>query len=190
MRRPHAGFTRAPQRAGIAVVADDHAYACAKALIGARVDDRLQQRTFVRGEHADAVALDRAITQTLEQANVDLVVLVGYMKRLGPVTLGRFEHRMINTHPSLLPKYGGSGFFGRRVHEAVLANGDTESGATVHWVSGDYDSGPIIAQVRVPVAAAETPETLEHKVKAVERQLLIETLRSLVDQPVRSSVAS
>jgi phosphoribosylglycinamide formyltransferase-1 len=97
---------------------------------------------------------------------------------------------MVNTHPSLLPKYGGSGFFGRRVHEAVLANGDTESGATVHWVSGDYDSGPIIAQVRVPVAAAETPETLEHKVKAVERQLLIETLRSLVDQPVRSSVAS
>jgi folate-dependent phosphoribosylglycinamide formyltransferase PurN len=70
-------------------------------------------------------------------------------------------------------------FFGRRVHEAVLANGDTESGATVHWLSGDYDSGPIIAQVRVPVAAAETPETLEHKVKAVERQLLIDTLRSL-----------
>jgi len=140
--------------------------------------------------HADAASLDRAISETLEQANVDLVVLVGYMKRLGPLTLARFANRMVNTHPSLLPKYGGSGFFGRRVHEAVLANGDTESGATVHWVSGDYDSGPIIAQVRVPVAAAETPETLEHKVKAVERQLLIETLRSLVDQPVCSSVAS
>lgn len=138
--------------------------------------------------HADA--LDRAISDTLEQANVDLVVLVGYMKRLGPLTLARFANRMINTHPSLLPKYGGSGFFGRRVHDAVLANGDTESGATVHWVSGDYDSGPIIAQVRVPVAATETPESLEHKVKAVERQLLIDTLRSLVDRPVRTCIAS
>jgi phosphoribosylglycinamide formyltransferase 1 len=140
--------------------------------------------------HTDAASLDRAISDTLEQANVDLVVLVGYMKRLGPLTLARFKDRMVNTHPSLLPKYGGSGFFGRRVHDAVLANGDTESGAAVHWVAGDYDSGPIIAQVRVPVAAAETPETLEHKVKAVERQLLIDTLRALVDRSVPSSVAS
>lgn len=138
--------------------------------------------------HPDAGALDRAISDTLEQAGVDLVVLVGYMKRLGPVTLARFKDRMINTHPSLLPKYGGSGFFGRRVHDAVIANGDTESGATVHWVTGDYDSGPIIAQRRVLVAADETPATLEHKVKAVERQLLIDTLRTLVDR--RASVAS
>jgi phosphoribosylglycinamide formyltransferase-1 len=138
--------------------------------------------------HADAVALDRAIAHTLEEANVDLVVLVGYMKRLGPVTLGRFEHRMINTHPSLLPRYGGSGFFGRRVHDAVIANGDTQSGATVHWVTGDYDSGPIIAQVPVTVAPDETAETLEHKVKAVERELLIDTLRSLVER--RATVTS
>ncbi len=140
--------------------------------------------------HADPVALDRAISETLQQANVDLVVLVGYMKRLGPATLARFKDRMINTHPSLLPKYGGSGFFGRRVHDAVLANGDTESGATVHWVTGDYDSGPIIAQVRVPIAHAETPETLEHKVKAAERKLLIDTLRLLADRAVTSSIAS
>ncbi len=140
--------------------------------------------------HADPAALDRAISDALAQADVDLVVLVGYMKRLGPVTLARFKDRMINTHPSLLPKYGGSGFFGRRVHDAVLANGDTESGATVHWVTGDYDSGPIIAQVRVAVAEAETPETLEHKVKAAERKLLIDTLRSLADRPVTSSIAS
>ena len=140
--------------------------------------------------HADPAALDRAISETLEQANVDLVVLVGYMKRLGPVTLARFKDRMINTHPSLLPKYGGSGFFGRKVHDAVLANGDTESGATVHWVPGDYDSGPIIAQVRVPIIDAETPATLEEKVKAAERKLLIETLRSIADRPVTSSIAS
>jgi phosphoribosylglycinamide formyltransferase 1 len=140
--------------------------------------------------HADAAALDHAISEMLEQAQVDLVVLVGYMKRLGPVTLARFKDRMINTHPSLLPKYGGSGFFGRRVHAAVLANGDAESGATVHWVTGDYDTGPVITQVRVPVAASETPESLEHKVKAVERKLLIDTLRALADQPIASPIAS
>lgn len=132
--------------------------------------------------HTEPDALDRAIADTLARANVDLVVLVGYMKRLGPITLGRFENRMINTHPSLLPKYGGSGFYGRRVHDAVIANGDRESGATVHWVTGDYDSGPIVAQRRVSVAAGETPETLEHKVKAVERQLLIDTLCALADR--------
>jgi len=138
--------------------------------------------------HTDPDVLDRAIADTLARANVDLVVLVGYMKRLGPITLGRFENRMINTHPSLLPKYGGSGFYGRRVHDAVIANGDRESGATVHWVTGDYDSGPIVAQRRVSVAAGETSETLEHKVKTVERQLLIETLCSLSRR--RTSVTS
>ncbi len=138
--------------------------------------------------HAEPDALDRAIADTLARANVDLVVLVGYMKRLGPITLGRFANRMINTHPSLLPKYGGSGFYGRRVHDAVIANGDSESGATVHWVAGDYDTGPVVAQRRVSVAEGETPETLEHKVKAVERQLLIDTLCSLADR--RTSVTS
>ena len=139
--------------------------------------------------HADADALDRAIAQSLDDASVDLVVLAGYMRRLGPVTLARFKDRMINTHPSLLPKFGGSGYFGRRVHEAVLAGGERESGATVHWVTGEYDSGPIIAQVRVSIDAAETPESLEAKVKAAERTLLIDTLRSLAEHSQQTRTA-
>ena len=137
--------------------------------------------------HDDAASLDRAITHCLDDAAVDLVVLAGYMKRLGPVTLARFKGRLINTHPSLLPKFGGSGYFGRRVHEAVIAAGERESGATVHWVTGDYDSGPVIAQVRVPIAENETAQTLETRVKAVERTLLIDTLRTLAKryQPTR-----
>jgi phosphoribosylglycinamide formyltransferase-1 len=129
--------------------------------------------------HPDADALDHAIVQSLDEAAVDLVVLAGYMKRLGPATLARFKDRMINTHPSLLPKFGGTGFFGRRVHEAVIDAGERESGATVHWVAGDYDSGPIISQVRVQIATGETAESLETKVKAAERSLLIDTLRAL-----------
>jgi phosphoribosylglycinamide formyltransferase-1 len=104
------------------------------------------------------------------------------MKRLGPATLERFKGRLINTHPSLLPKFGGVGFFGDAVHAAVIAAGEHESGATVHWVSGDYDAGPIIAQARVPVVDTETPASLEEKVKVAERALLIDTLRALAKQ--------
>ena len=139
--------------------------------------------------HDDAASLDRAITHCLDDAAVDLVVLAGYMKRLGPVTLARFKGRLINTHPSLLPKFGGSGYFGRRVHEAVIAAGERESGATVHWVTGDYDSGPVIAQVRVPIAENETALTLETRVKAVERTLLIDTLRMLAKQYQTTRIA-
>ena len=132
--------------------------------------------------HRDPAALDHAIAKSLDDARVDLVVLAGYMKRLGPETLARFANRLINTHPSLLPKFGGSGFFGSAVHAAVLAAGERESGATVHWVVGDYDTGPIIAQARVRVADAETPASLEAKVKLAERELLIETLISLMNR--------
>jgi phosphoribosylglycinamide formyltransferase 1 len=134
--------------------------------------------------HPNPTSLDLAIAQSLDDARVDLVVLAGYMKRLGPETLARFANRLINTHPSLLPKFGGSGFFGGAVHAAVLAAGERESGATVHWVVGDYDTGPIIAQARVRVADAETPASLEAKVKLAERELLIETLISLTNRPV------
>jgi phosphoribosylglycinamide formyltransferase-1 len=129
--------------------------------------------------HPDPEALDRAICERLACAGADLVLLAGYMKRLGPRTLERFAGRILNTHPALLPKFGGRGYFGRRVHEAVIATGEVESGATVHWVQGDYDSGPVLAQTRLPVRADDTPESLEARVKVAERQLLIDTLKSL-----------
>src|SRR5262245_42069424 len=132
--------------------------------------------------HPDAAALDQAITTQLTRTNPDLVLLAGYMKRLGPLTLARFKGRIVNTHPALLPKFGGTGFFGRRVHEAVLAAGDTVSGATVHWVEGDYDKGPIIAQAAVTVDADDTAASLEAKVKRVEIQLLVDTLARLASQ--------
>jgi phosphoribosylglycinamide formyltransferase-1 len=140
--------------------------------------------------HPDAAALDHAITTHLARTNVDLVLLAGYMKRLGPLTLARFKGRIINTHPALLPKFGGAGFFGRRVHEAVLASRETVSGATVHWVEGDYDTGPIIAQAAVTVAADETAASLEAKVKIAERNLLIDTLARLANQFSKSKTSA
>jgi len=170
--------------------------ACADARIAARVvlvvsnnsesgalrrarEAGIATRHLSSATHPDSAALDRAIVDALDAAAVDLVLLAGYMKRLGPTMLQRYTGRLLNTHPSLLPKFGGAGFYGRRVHEAVLASGDRESGATVHWVTGDYDTGPIVAQTRVLVDANETALSLETKVKAVERALLIDTLATL-----------
>ena len=129
--------------------------------------------------HRDPGELDRAIVASLDAQNVDLVVLAGSMKRLGPAVLRRYAGRLLNTHPALLPKFGGAGFYGRRVHEAVLASGDRETGATVHWVVGDYDTGPVVAQTRVAISSDDTAESLETKVKVAERKLLIDTLATL-----------
>ena len=83
-----------------------------------------------------------------------------------------YAGRIINVHPALLPKYGGPGMYGKRVHEAVIAAGDTESGATVHLVTDKYDEGPILAQARVPVLPGDTAETLANRIIGVEHQLL------------------
>ena len=130
--------------------------------------------------HPEAAELDCAMANLLQDERTNLVVLAGYMKRLGPVTLEEFAGHIVNTHPALLPKYGGQGFYGRRVHEAVLASGDGESGATVHVVEGDYDSGPIIAQRKVRVYPDDTAERLEARVKDCERELLVDTLDDLL----------
>lgn len=128
-------------------------------------------------QHADPAALDRALTAALLAAAPDVVVTAGYMKRLGPAVMAAFQRRMINVHPSLLPKYGGQGMYDRHVHDAVLAAGEQETGATVHFVEGDYDSGPTIAQARVPVLAGDTAERLAARVKQRERELLVDVLR-------------
>jgi phosphoribosylglycinamide formyltransferase-1 len=142
-------------------------------------DAGIATRHLSTATHPDADALDRAIVESLDTENVDLVVLAGYMKRLGASMLHRYAGRLLNTHPALLPKFGGVGFYGRRVHEAVLASGDRETGATVHWVAGDYDTGPVVAQTRVAISTDDTAESLEAKVKVAERRLLIDTLATL-----------
>lgn len=122
---------------------------------------------------------DRAICSTLLSHDVDLVVLVGYLKMLGPKTLTEFKGRILNIHPSLLPKFGGKGMFGRHVHNAVIAAGDKETGITIHHVSDRYDDGEIVAQSRVPVETDDTTDTLAQRVLAEEHSFLVETLRKI-----------
>jgi phosphoribosylglycinamide formyltransferase-1 len=126
--------------------------------------------------HPDADELDRAICDTLKQYEVDLVVLAGYMKKIGPLTLSAYCGRIINIHPALLPRFGGKGMYGARVHKAVLSSGIEETGVTVHVVDAQYDHGPILAQRRVPVRAGDTAESLADRVLEREHDLLVETL--------------
>ena len=122
---------------------------------------------------------DKAIFTELTDHKVDYVLLLGYMKKLGPATLKHYSGRILNTHPSLLPKFGGQGLYGRKVHEAVLAAGEEVTGATIHLVEGEYDTGPLLSQLRVPILASDNADVLEARVKRAEQKLLINTLIEL-----------
>lgn len=132
--------------------------------------------------YPDPAALDAAIYQFLQTNGVELLILSGYMKALGPQVLGGYAGRILNIHPSLLPRHGGHGLYGDRVHESVLASGDAESGATVHIVTAGIDEGPIVAQQRVPVLPDDTLETLKARVQAVESGLMLRAVREVVDR--------
>jgi phosphoribosylglycinamide formyltransferase 1 len=125
--------------------------------------------------------LDAAILHTLQHHEVELVILAGYMKKLGMKTLTHYWGRILNIHPSLLPKFGGQGRYGIHVHEAVLAAGEKETGATVHLVEGEeYDQGTILSQCRVPVYTGDTADTLAQRVLVHEHRLLVETLEQIL----------
>lgn len=140
----------------------------------------LRTRHLSARTHPTPARLDAAICAALKEAEADWVLLAGYMKKLGPQTLGAFRRRIVNAHPALLPKYGGRGFYGRNVHQAVVEAGDDETGATVHFVERDYDTGPIITQMRVPIKPDDRVEDVEERVKAAERKLVVETLAALM----------
>jgi phosphoribosylglycinamide formyltransferase-1 len=129
--------------------------------------------------HPKVTELDDAILEILLAHEVDLVVTAGYMKKLGEKTLHQYQRRIINVHPSLLPKYGGKGMFGMKVHRAVLDSADTETGITVHYLDGNYDTGEIISQLRLPVKPGDTPESLAARVLPQEHKLLVDTLKEL-----------
>ncbi len=115
-----------------------------------------------RKDHADIASFSNAIVDTLEGRGVQLAVLAGWTCLWQMPQ--RWFGRVMNIHPALLPKYGGKGYFGHHVHEAVLAAGEKESGCTVHFANNEYDSGPIILQRRIDVQADDTPDSLAARV--------------------------
>ena len=128
-----------------------------------------------RKEHPDVGAFNDAIHAALAPFAPELVLLLGFLSPFE--TRGRYDGRAMNVHPALVPAFSGRGFYGRRVHEAVLASGAPVTGATVHFVDAEYDHGPIVLQESVAVRADDTPETLAARVQAAERGLVPEAVR-------------
>jgi phosphoribosylglycinamide formyltransferase-1 len=144
---------------------------------------RLSPRMFeTEAEYA------RELIATLERHDVELIVLAGYMRRIPAEVVERHRGRILNIHPALLPEFGGEGMYGMNGHAAVIAAGRRESGATVHLVDGEYDTGAIVAQERVEIPEGETPEGLATRVLEVEHRLfprvVIEWSRRLLAERV------
>jgi phosphoribosylglycinamide formyltransferase-1 len=120
---------------------------------------------------------DAAISSALQSADTDIIVLSGYMKKIGAQTLKAFNNKILNIHPSLLPKHGGHKMYGDFVHAAVLKAGDEVSGASVQIINEVYDAGPVLLQQQVPVVEGDTVATLGERVRAEEAGLYINALK-------------
>ena len=166
-----AAGSRAPAR--IVLVASDRAAAGAL--------DRARRHGIATAVIADPSDGD-ALNALLARHGVSMVVLAGYVKLVPHAVVERFAGAMVNIHPALLPAFGGPGMHGRHVHDAVLAAGVKESGATVHFVTDDYDRGAIIAQQRVAVEPNDTAESLAARVLAAEHELYPRTILALASQ--------
>lgn len=127
----------------------------------------------------DPEAADAALAQAMIEHGVELIVMSGYLRRLGPATLARYAGRIVNIHPGPLPRFGGEGMYGARVHQAVIAAGVPESAIVIHVVDEEYDHGPEIDRRAVAVQPDDTAESLEARVKALEPVFFVETLRRL-----------
>ena len=120
------------------------------------------------------------IDQTLTQQHIQRIVLAGFLAIIPQWFCEKWDKKIINIHPSLLPKFGGKGMYGLRVHEAVLAAGERRSGCTVHYVSAEVDGGTIIAQSIVDVLSNDTPDTLAQRVQQAEKNLLPRVIGDLL----------
>jgi phosphoribosylglycinamide formyltransferase 1 len=123
----------------------------------------------------------RRLSAALRDHGTELVVLAGYLSILPRSWVADWRGRVINVHPSLLPRYGGKGMYGPKVHAAVLAAGERETGATVHLVTEAVDAGPALLQARIPIEVGDTPERLRRRLHPLEVQLLTEVVRHFAD---------
>ena len=132
---------------------------------------------FSREELREGKVLD-----VLRAYSVDFIVLAGFLWLVPGNIIAAYRNRIVNIHPALLPKYGGKGMYGHYVHEAVLQNGEKESGITIHYVNEQYDSGDIIFQARCPVMADDTPERLQERVHRLEYEHFPKVVESVIER--------
>lgn len=126
--------------------------------------------------------LCREIDRIVSEKGAELIVLAGFLSIIDEEFVNKWKGRIINIHPSLLPKFGGPGMYGIKVHEAVIAAGEKESGCTVHYVDSGVDSGEIIFQVKVPVLEGDTPEVLQKRILVEEHKLLPKSISKIISE--------
>lgn len=143
-------------------------------------DNRINIACLNSTTHPLAEAEDHAIQAALVAVDTDIIVLSGYMKKIGPEVLSKYANKILNIHPSLLPRHGGQGLYGDKVHESVLKSGDTQSGASVQLINEEYDQGPVIAQQTVEIVEGETLGSLKAKVQAIEGELYLDSLQKIM----------
>ncbi len=129
----------------------------------------------------DAKAFNDLILHELIHLKIDYIVLAGYLKLIGRQIVERFENRIINIHPALLPAFGGKGMYGHHVHQAVFDSGVKVSGATVHLVNSEYDAGPIVCQKSVDISDVKSPEEIAARVLRIEHEIFPQAVKLLVE---------
>ncbi len=145
----------------------------------------IPRHIFLKSNYQNAQQMYGDIANLLESFDTDYIVLAGYLGILPPDMIKRYQNRIINIHPSLLPKYGGNGWYGMRVHRAVLESGDEYTGATVHFVDEGTDTGAVICQSKVKVLSSDTAETLQARVLKTEHILLENAVAALCDGRIK-----
>lgn len=134
------------------------------------------ERALLHGIQAEWIKDEDEILKRFEEEKIDVVVLAGYLAIVGDKLIEQYKNRIINIHPSLIPSFCGPGFYGMHVHEAVFKRGVKVSGATVHFVTGEVDGGPIILQRAVDISDLETPEDIQARVLEIEHEILPEAV--------------
>lgn len=134
------------------------------------------ERARLHGIQAEWIKDEDEILKRFEEEKIDIVVLAGYLAIVGDKLIEQYKNRIINIHPSLIPSFCGPGFYGMHVHEAVFKRGVKVSGATVHFVIGEVDGGPIILQRAVDISDLETPEDIQARVLEIEHEILPEAV--------------
>lgn len=139
-----------------------------------RADAHVLQRAERLGVPSHVISRDmlrnqEAIMSLMYRYDIDFIVLAGFLLMIPPFLVEHYKRRMLNIHPSLLPKFGGKGMYGDKVHKAVVAAGEKETGITIHYVSEQYDEGDILFQASTPVETGDTPEDVARKIHELEQ---------------------
>jgi phosphoribosylglycinamide formyltransferase-1 len=134
-----------------------------------------------KGNYPEDQERETALMNLLEKERIDLIVLAGYLNILPSSVIRAYKDRIINIHPSLIPRHCGKGYYGMKVHESVISSGDAITGVTVHYVDEGVDTGKVIERVEIPVFESDTAESLSKRVLVIEHELLVKVLKDLIE---------